>query len=85
MGHPALIAGRENRRSLGFLPDFLSSLVVSTDLMRLSLLTAAYVDVDECCVVGNPEFARDDKFCCSKKGLPWWEALLACNRIAVIG
>jgi hypothetical protein len=41
---------------------------VSIDLMRLSLLKAAYVAVDECCVVGNPEFAptarrgrRDDK------------------------
>jgi hypothetical protein len=42
-------------------PDFLSSLVVSVDLMRLSLKKAAYVAVDECCVVGNPEFARDDK------------------------
>jgi hypothetical protein len=27
-------------------PDFLSSLVVSIDLMRLSLLKAAYVTVD---------------------------------------
>jgi hypothetical protein len=38
--------------------DFLSGLVVSVDLMRLSLLKAA---VDESSVVGNPEFARDDK------------------------
>jgi hypothetical protein len=29
--------------------------------MRLSLLKAAYVAVDECCEEGNPEFARDDK------------------------
>src|ERR1700678_1611913 len=42
-------------------PDFLSGLVVSVDLVRLSLQKAAYVAVDECGVVGNPEFARDDK------------------------
>ena len=42
-------------------PDFLSSLVVSVDLMRLSFKKAAYVAVDKCSVVGNPEFARDDK------------------------
>jgi hypothetical protein len=41
---------------------------VSIDLMRLSLLKAAYVAVDECCVVGNPEFARDDK---DGVVLPW--------------
>ena len=29
--------------------------------MRLSLKKAAYVAVDESNVVGNPEFARDDK------------------------
>jgi hypothetical protein len=38
-------------------PDFLSGLVVSVDLVRLSSKKAAYVAVDECCVVGNPEFA----------------------------
>jgi hypothetical protein len=42
-------------------PDFLSDLVVSIDIMRLSLLKATYVAVDESNVVGNPEFARDDK------------------------
>jgi hypothetical protein len=42
-------------------PDFLRGLVVSVDLMRLSSKKAAYVAVDECGVVGNPEFARDDK------------------------
>ena len=42
-------------------PDFLSSLVVSIDLMRLSLLKAAYVTVDECCVVGNPELAPNEQ------------------------
>jgi hypothetical protein len=35
--------------------------VVSVNPMRLSLKKAAYVAVDECRVVGNPEFARDDK------------------------
>ena len=42
-------------------PDFLSGLVVSVNFMRLSLKKAAYVVVDESSVVGNPEFARDDK------------------------
>jgi hypothetical protein len=38
--------------------------------MRLSLKKAAYVAVDESSVVGNPEFARDDKVggCAS---IPW--------------
>jgi hypothetical protein len=40
---------------------FLSGLVVSIDLMRLSLLKAAYVAVDESCVVGNPEFAPNEQ------------------------
>jgi hypothetical protein len=31
------------------------------DFMRLSSKKAAYVVVDESSVVGNPEFARDDK------------------------
>jgi len=42
-------------------PDFLSGLVVSVNLMRLSLKKAAYVVVLESSAVGNPEFARDDK------------------------
>ena len=42
-------------------PDFLSGLVASVTLMRLSSKKAAYVVVVEICVVGNPEFARDDK------------------------
>jgi hypothetical protein len=42
-------------------PDFLSGLVASVNFMRLSLKKAAYVAVDESSVVGNPEFARDDK------------------------
>jgi hypothetical protein len=42
-------------------PDFLSGLVVSENRMRLSLEKAAYVVVFESSVVGNPEFARDDK------------------------
>ena len=42
-------------------PDFLSGLVVSVSLRRLSSNKAAYVVVDESSVVGNPEFARDDK------------------------
>ncbi len=42
-------------------PDFLSGFVISVNLVRLSLKKAAYVAVDECSVVGNPEYARDDK------------------------
>ena len=42
-------------------PYFLSILGSSTELIPLSLLKAAYVAVYERCVVGNPEFARDDK------------------------
>jgi hypothetical protein len=42
-------------------PDFLSGLVVSVNLMRLSSKKAAYVVVDESSVVGNPEFAPNDK------------------------
>jgi hypothetical protein len=42
-------------------PDFLSGLVESVNLVRLSLKKAAYVAVEESSVVGNPEFARDDK------------------------
>jgi hypothetical protein len=54
--------GREGELRVPRLPpDFLSSFVVPIDLMRLSLLEAAYLAVDECRLVGNPEFARDDK------------------------
>jgi hypothetical protein len=42
-------------------PDFLSGLVASVNLMRLSSKKAAYVVVLESSVVGNPEYARDDK------------------------
>jgi hypothetical protein len=42
-------------------PDFLSGLVVSVNLMRLSSKKAAYVVVDESSVVGNPDFAPNDK------------------------
>jgi hypothetical protein len=42
-------------------PDFLSSFVAPVSIMRLSLEKAAYVVVDESSVVGNPEYARDDK------------------------
>jgi hypothetical protein len=42
-------------------PDFLSGLVASVNFMRLSLRKAAYVALDESSVVGNSEFARDDK------------------------
>jgi hypothetical protein len=38
----------------GLPPDFLSSLVALTNLMRLSLLKAAHVGVGECHVAGNP-------------------------------
>jgi hypothetical protein len=52
-------------------PDFLSDFVVSLKLMRLSSKKAAYVAVDEYRVVGNPEFARDDKG--EGGGAPWRE------------
>jgi hypothetical protein len=51
-------------------PDFLSGLVASVNFMRLSLKKAAYVAVDESSVVGNPEFARDDK---GEGGDFYWE------------
>jgi hypothetical protein len=41
--------------------DFLPGLVASVNFMGLSLKKAAYVAVDQSSVVGNPEFARDDK------------------------
>ena len=43
-------------------PDFLSDLVVSVNIIRLSSKKAAYVVASESSVRGNPEFARDDKF-----------------------
>jgi hypothetical protein len=42
-------------------PGFLSGLAASVNIMRLSLLKAAYVVLDESSLVGNPEYARDDK------------------------
>ena len=42
-------------------PDFLSGLVASVNLMRLSSKKAAYVVVLEICVVGNPEFAPNEQ------------------------
>jgi hypothetical protein len=57
--HPA---GTEGELQIPRLPpDFLSGLVASVNLVRLSLKKAAYVAVDGSSVVGNPEFARDDK------------------------
>jgi hypothetical protein len=41
--------------------DFLLSSVALVHFMRLSLKKAAHAVVDESSVVGNPEFARDDK------------------------
>jgi hypothetical protein len=43
--------------------------MVSVNLMRLSLEKAAYVVVFGSSIVGNPEFARDDKV--EGGGLPW--------------
>ena len=57
-----LLEGRAHSRSLGYAPDFLSGLMASVNFMRLSSKKAAYVDVREISVVGNPEFvSRDDK------------------------
>jgi hypothetical protein len=42
-------------------PDFLSDLVVSVNIMRLSSKKAAHGVVSESSVVGNPEFAPNDK------------------------
>jgi hypothetical protein len=47
-------------RSLGFLRISCQGLVASVNLVRLSLKKAAYVAVDWCRVVGNPEFAPND-------------------------
>jgi hypothetical protein len=41
-------------------PDFLSGLVISVNLMRLSSKKAAYAVVDESSAAGNPEFAPND-------------------------
>jgi hypothetical protein len=61
-------------------PDFLSDLVASVNFMRLSLLKAAYVAVDESSVVGNPECARDDKL--EDSGPPWhlWRGMDRVNQ-----
>ena len=56
-----LFGVKAHSRSLGFLRISCQSLVASVNFMRLSLKKAAYVAVDESSVVGNPEFARDDK------------------------
>ena len=42
-------------------PDFLFSSVALAQFMRLSLKKAAHAVVVESSVIGNPEFARDDK------------------------
>ena len=48
-----------NRRSLHYAaPNFLLRLVALAEFMRLSLRKAAYVDVDQCRVVGNPGTLR---------------------------
>ena len=68
---PFGVAWRERELQIPRLPpDFLSGVVVSADFMRLSSKKAAYVVVDESSVVGNPEFARDDKL---KGGGPPWQ------------
>jgi hypothetical protein len=72
MGHPARLSheapdawkavrGKGTLQVPRLPPDFLSGLVASVNLMRLSSKKAAYVVVLESSVVGNPEFARDDK------------------------
>jgi len=61
MGHPAFVGGKGAPQVPRLPPDFLSGLVVSVDFMRLSSKKAAHVVVEESSVVGNPEFARDDK------------------------
>jgi hypothetical protein len=61
MGHPALVVGKVKLQVPRLPPHFLSGLVASVNLVRLSIKKAAYVAVDWCSVVGNPEFARDDK------------------------
>jgi hypothetical protein len=53
MGHPAFVAGVA-KTFVGLRPDFLLSLVALANLMRLSLLKAAHVDVGECHIAGNP-------------------------------
>ncbi len=53
---PISTRGPLNRRSLGFLRILLSDFAVSVKGMRLSFEKAVYVAVDECGVVGNPEF-----------------------------
>jgi hypothetical protein len=50
-------AGEIAKDNGGLPPDFLSILVASANLMRLSLLKAAHVVAGECQVAGNPEYA----------------------------
>src|ERR1700691_5397795 len=56
-----LLGGKAHSRSLGYLRISCQGSVASVNLVRLSLKKAAYVAVDWCGVVGNPEPARDDK------------------------
>jgi hypothetical protein len=58
MGHPAVALGTGAQQVPRLPPDFLSGLVVSVNLMRLSSKKAAYVVVDESREVGNPEFSH---------------------------
>jgi hypothetical protein len=52
-------SGWENSRSLHYAPpDFLLDSVALANSMRLSLPKAAYADVSECHVVGNPGTLR---------------------------
>jgi hypothetical protein len=62
MPSPYAVAFRKGALQVPRLPpDFLSGFVIPVNLVRLSLKKAAYVAVGECSVVGNPEYARDDK------------------------
>src|ERR1700679_3681102 len=58
-------------QALGYLRISCQGSVASINLVRLSLKKAAYVAVDWCSVVGNPEYARDDKV--EGGGPPWHE------------
>ena len=57
--HQRFVPRERNRRSLHSAPpDFLLRVVALAEFVRLSLRKAAYVDVDECRVVGNPGTLR---------------------------
>ena len=49
---PSVYTDLQEKKNEGLPPDFLWSLVALANLMRLSLLKAAYVDVGECHVAG---------------------------------